>query len=287
MLPNTQRERAEGLAPGAHFGSIQSVHTMGSLIVAESEYRPFFQTPHHWHETASFTMVFRGSYLEEFSKTQFDCQFGSALYRPAGEIHRDRISSAGAHCLMVELPNEWLRRIAVRGIGSSGPRHVRNYGDFPARIRKELAVSDNLSPMVVEALVMELACHLERNTHTGQEIPRWVRQLRERIEAEFANLPSLETLAKDLGVHPAHIARSFRQHFGCTIGEYARRRKISFCCEQLRNKTPTLCELAADAGFSSQAHLTRMFKLHTGMTPGEFRRTTSGKRNSSAKMRIT
>lgn len=272
MLPHLQTNETRVLAPGAHFGQVKSLHKAGSLIVAESYYEPFFQTPFHWHETASFTLVLGGSYVEEFRSERFQCEFGSALYRPAGEIHRDRMSKAGAYCLMVEMPNEWLQRITAPNLAFCRPRCGRNRGDFAVRIRRELALADELSPVVLEALVVELACEARRDSFREKHSPLWLRRLRERIDCEFASLPGLAAMARDAGVHVGHMARAFRQYFGCTIGEYARSRKIEYCCEKLRSESRSLCDLAASAGFSSQAHMTRLFKSQTGMTPGEFRR---------------
>lgn len=245
---------------------------MGSLIVAESYYSPSFETPFHWHETASFTSVFRGGYTEEFSRKQFDCSFGNILYRPAGEIHRDRIGKTGAHCLMVEMPTSWLQPIAAVVGNLAGPKHMPNHRDFSTRVRRELALADDLSPLAVEALVMELACEMQRFASLEKRPPLWLQRIRERIDAEFANLPRLETLAIEAGVHIGHMARAFHFHFGYTIGEYARQRKIDFCCQQLRKEDLSLCDLAAQAGFSSQSHFARVFKTHTGMTPSAFRR---------------
>jgi AraC family transcriptional regulator len=272
MLNNRSFKESLGLAPGAHFGEVGSLHTMGPLIVACSDYRPFFETPSHWHETASFTIVSDGGYVEDFGRKIFECTTGSTLYRPAGETHRDRIGKLGARCLMIEMSNEWVRRIAGRGLTLSSPRVKDIDGRFDLRIRRELAVSDELSPIVVESLVVEMACEMERPSFRVRRCPLWLRQLRDRIEAEFAHLPALEILARDAGVHPGHMARAFRQQFSCTIGECARARKIEFCCARLRSENWSLCDLAARAGFSSQAHLTRSFKRHTGVTPGEFRR---------------
>lgn len=273
MLQNGEHKPGQVLAPGAHFGELRSVHQVGALIVAESHYSPSFETPFHRHETASFTSVFGGGYTEEFSRRQFDCGFGNILYRPAGEIHRDRIGSAGAHCLMVEMPASWLQPIA-RVLGNLGrPAHLPNHRDFSARVRRELALADDLSPMALEAIVMELACEMQRSTSLERRPPLWLQRVRERIDGEFPSLPRLETLAIEAGIHLGHMARAFHFHFGCAIGEYARRRKIDFCCQQLGKEDVNLCDLAAQAGFSSQAHFTRVFKAHTGMTPGAFRRT--------------
>jgi AraC family transcriptional regulator len=245
---------------------------MGCLIVAESRYSPFFRTPSHWHETASFTAVCGGGYREEFAHRQFECGVGGTLYRPAGSIHRDHIGSDGAHCLMVEMPEEWIGQMAVKGLNLSVPWHAPWNSGFAARIRRELMVADELSPLAVEAMVIEVACAWQRDELRRGTLPRWLRLLRERIAAEFAELPQLGVLAEELGVHPGHMARAFRRHLGCTIGEYARRRKIAYCCEQLRHSHASLCDIAAEAGFSSQAHMARVFKLQTSMTPAEFRR---------------
>lgn len=284
MLQNAERNHRQVLSPGAHFGELKSVHQMGSLIVAEAYYSPFYETPFHWHETASFTSVVGGGYMEEFSRKKFDCGSGNILYRPAGEIHRDRVGSAGAHCLMVEMPTSWLRPIAEAAGNLSGPTHMPSYRDFSARVRRELALADDLSPMSLEALVMGLACEMQRSASLEKCPPRWLQRVRERIDGEFGSLPRLETLAIEAGVHIGHMARAFRLHFGCTIGEYARRRKIDFCCQQLRKEDLSLCDLAAQAGFSSQAHFTRVFKAHVGMTPAAFRRTKAPRCEFGARM---
>jgi len=254
---------------------------MGPLIVAESRYAPQLKTPLHWHETASFTTVFAGNYREDFTHRRFECFAGGFLYRPAGEIHRDRIGASGAHCLMVEVPVEWIARIAGKScLTLSSPRHTPSDAGIFSRIRRELLLSDELSPMTIEALTIELACASERTWKTGNS--PWIVQLREWIADEFAALPPLGTLARRLGVHPGHMSRVFRSRFGCTIGEYARGRKIEYCCGQLRRNDASLCDIAARAGFSSQAHMTRVFKIHMGMPPGEFRRRC--RRNWRAKM---
>lgn len=272
---SAQKDATPALMPGAHFGAVKSVRRIGSLILAESRYSPNLKTPRHSHETASFTMVSFGSYREEFSQKRFECSAGGVLYRPAGEVHRDAIGNSGAHCLMVEMPAEWTNKLTGVPLDHatiSAPRHSRYDAGIAYRLRRELALGDEFSPFVVEALAIELACEMRRASETPDESPRWLLQLRERIEEEFARLPSLSLLADELGVHPGHMARAFRGHFGCTIGEYARRRKIGYCCECLRDRQVDLCDLAIRAGFSSQAHMTRMFKSQMAMTPGQYRR---------------
>jgi AraC family transcriptional regulator len=71
-------------------------------------------------------------------------------------------------------------------------------------------------------------------------------------------------------VHSVHLARQFKRTFGWTVGDYVRRLRVEFVCQQLETGKP-LAELALRAGFSDQSHLTRIFKRFTGQTPGEYR----------------
>jgi AraC family transcriptional regulator len=56
-----------------------------------------------------------------------------------------------------------------------------------------------------------------------------------------------------------------------TMGEYARRLRISCAAEALCETENSLSAIAAQAGFADQSHLGRIFKATTGMTPLQFR----------------
>ncbi|HKS74357.1 MAG TPA: AraC family ligand binding domain-containing protein, partial [Terriglobales bacterium] len=187
MLSFTPEESTTALGPGAHFGEVKSVRRMGSLIVAESHYSRNFQTPPHWHETASFTMVFGGSYREDFSRRQFECFAGSVLYRPAGEVHCDRIGASGAHCLMIEMPGQWLANMSSfqsHRAMINAPRQCLNDAGIALRIRRELSLGDEFSSFVIEALAVELACEIQRTPVAEHAPAKWLAQLRERVETE-------------------------------------------------------------------------------------------------------
>jgi AraC family transcriptional regulator len=80
----------------------------------------------------------------------------------------------------------------------------------------------------------------------------------------------IATLADDIGVHPVHLARVFRAHYGMSIGTYLRGLRLDWAACQLPTNTP-LSEIAAGAGFVDQSHFTRAFRIHTGLTPGQYR----------------
>lgn len=186
--------------------------------MAESHYAPGSITPMHVHETASFTVILHGEYMEEHRAQVFDCSPGKILYRTAGERHCDRIGSSGAHCVMLEMRPTWQERLdAMRLPSSVCQMHDRR--DVLLRLRGELSIVDDMTPLAVEALVLELCCQLQRARAVPGRVPLWLRQIQEKLEVEFDCRQSLEFLAAHANVHPAHLARAFRRQFGCSVGE--------------------------------------------------------------------
>jgi AraC family transcriptional regulator len=82
---------------------------------------------------------------------------------------------------------------------------------------------------------------------------------------------TLAGVAEAVGVHPSHLARSFRCAYGKTVGEYARALRLDWATAQLALEDATLAEIAVRAGFADQSHFTRAFRRQTGVTPGRYR----------------
>ncbi|HYX68657.1 MAG TPA: helix-turn-helix transcriptional regulator, partial [Terriglobales bacterium] len=252
------------------YGSLRPLLDVGDLRFAESVYSGGSATAWHSHEQACFTALLGGSYREEFRFCSLDCAPGNVLFRPADAIHRDRIGPAGAKCLIVELSSSWTGKLRGSGGGLEAPHRSREAQLILPRILRELRLADDLSPLILESLVLELTCSFLRALRSGYQPPRWLADAHDSLQEDFRAPQRLELLAARAGVHPAHLARSFRRHYGCTIGEFVRRRRVGFACEQLLSGERSLAEIALAAGFASQAHLSRVFKLLTGMTPGQY-----------------
>jgi len=105
-----------------------------------------------------------------------------------------------------------------------------------------------------------------------EKSPRWLQSVRDRLQEEYINVPSLRQIAVEVGVHPTYLATSFQQHFGVSIGEFVRLRRIEQAQEMLADSTSPLSEVALRLGFSDQSHFCRTFKKQTGLTPLEYRR---------------
>jgi AraC family transcriptional regulator len=87
---------------------------------------------------------------------------------------------------------------------------------------------------------------------------------------ESAGLTELAAIAQ---VHPAHLARTFRVSFDCTIGEYTRRLRVAQARELLASSALSIAAIAAECGFADQSHMTRVFRREVGVPPAVYRRT--------------
>ena len=92
------------------------------------------------------------------------------------------------------------------------------------------------------------------------------------LEERYAEPLSFTELAARLGVARSHLARSFREVHGQTLGEYVRRLRVERVRAALERTRHSLADIALSAGFSDQSHCTRVFRRLVGTTPAAYRR---------------
>ena len=132
---------------------------------------------------------------------------------------------------------------------------------------------DGLSPLVMEGIALELLGQTaRRKTRPGRRPPAWLRTARDLLHDRFPSPPSVAEMARAAGVHPVYLARTFREHYRMTIGEYVRKLRVEHACRQISTTGAPLAEIALAAGFCDQSHFSRTFKRVTGTTPAEYRR---------------
>jgi AraC family transcriptional regulator len=100
--------------------------------------------------------------------------------------------------------------------------------------------------------------------------PLWLQVALAIVEQHFTEPIGLVPIAKRVGVHPVHLARTFRRVYQMPFAAYVRQLRVDFARQQLAGPA-TLSEIAAAAGFCDQSHFARLFKRHTGLTPAEYR----------------
>jgi AraC family transcriptional regulator len=247
-------------------------HTAG-LHVVESVFLPNETLPWHTHRWPYFTFVLRGGYTEECHSRSFDIAEGDVVLHGAGEAHADRMHGAECCLLNLEFTQPWIDRIAVFGARLDF-RVTCNGGEFlqlGKRLHRELWSDERISALCIEGLALELVAH--GTQYKAKEVgpPSWLLTAIDYLRAHFTGSPSLLDVADAAGVHPVHLAREFRRRQGVTVGEYVRKLRVDFVCDELIGSEQPIVDVALKAGFSDHSHMTRVFRQETGLTPSEFR----------------
>jgi AraC family transcriptional regulator len=264
------------LPPGAYFGDTVRRRDAGGLIFSESRYPPHLRIPRHTHESPFLYFVLHGSSTEGCRNRTRSVRALGTVFHPAGEAHANHWHEAGGHLLHVEVGRDALSRLQTYPLDLGQP--IETDGGVSAwlasRLHRELSRTDAASGLAPEGLAFELLAELFRSRETidPRRPPGWQQIVRDLLHDQFQEDLSLEEIASAAGVHPAHLARVFRSHHGCSIGDYLRSLRIEFACQQLSSTHAALVDVALAAGFADQSHFTRCFKQVTGLTPGQFRR---------------
>ncbi len=82
---------------------------------------------------------------------------------------------------------------------------------------------------------------------------------------------TVEAVAEELNISPAHLRRIFHRVFGASPVQFIRRARITRATNLMT--VPGLCfeEIARQCGFSSYPYFCRVFREVTGMTPARYR----------------
>jgi AraC family transcriptional regulator len=235
----------------------------------------------HAHETTNIGLCVAGSFLETVRRRNVMVTTATMIARPAGELHENRFGPAPVRCVIIELlPSAATRfRQATDVLDRAFTRQSEFASIAARRLDGELRWRDAVTPLVVESLVHELVSEAHRaedRCAAGRAAPAWLRRAVEvlRDSEGPASPPRLSELAREVGVHPSHLARAFRLHYGCSVGAYARARRLEAAARLIRTTPLGLAQIASATGFTDQSHLSHAFHWRYGTTPAAFRRAT-------------
>jgi AraC family transcriptional regulator len=251
------------------------------LTLEEPAYPAGFRAPKHVHEPAYFAFFLEGGCTEVRTRETEELCPLTLIFHPPGNVHSFDVSRAGLRTLNVQMEPAWLDRIREHADLPDTTQSFRG-GPFPwlaSRFYTEFRASDPASSLTIEALAIEILAEVARRSTNVASLraPRRLRQAKELLHDRFAEPLSLDDIAASVGVHPVHLARVFRQRYGCTVGEYLRHLRIDFACAALTTSDTPIGVIALAAGFADQSHFTKTFRRATDFSPAEYRRIRSGR----------
>lgn len=241
----------------------EGLHSQGGVI------------PWHTHEGPTMCMVLRGAFVEYSAGRVTDCYPASLKFTPAAERHWNRFHVSDVRGFMAEFDPSLVT--SDPGVSAALARQAQYFSGpelgLAGRIYAEFRIADTAAPLAIEGLTLELLALLARRAEiaAGGRAPRWARRAHELVHA-FATRPlTLSTIAAEVGVHPATLARGFRRAYGCTIGELQRTLRLQHSMVELLEGRHSLAEIAQRAGFYDQSHFTNAFQRAYGTTPARYR----------------
>jgi AraC-like DNA-binding protein len=236
---------------------------------------PHLSLPRHQHPEATVAVILRGGFLGTYAGVQRDCSPMTLVVEPAGASHDNRFAGSATTVLTLSLaPGS---SPAVQALADT---HRFSRDAFAAGLARqadaELRSPDELTPLAVEALGLELVARLARTPSEGGA-PAWLAEARDLLHERLAESLRLSDVASAVGVEADRLARAFRRVYREPMATYVRRLRVNAAAELLgAGPDPSIAAIAADVGFADQSHLTRCFVRTLGTTPARYRETHLG-----------
>jgi AraC family transcriptional regulator len=228
----------------------------------------------HYHEHANISFALAGAFEETIGARSHQVTPFDLILRPAGEKHANRYLKGSSRSLIIEVASARLPMIreTTDVLETAGLFRTKTFSSFGRRIYREFTSCDSFAALSIESLILELLVESSRQLRdASQRAPQWLLQVRDLLHDEISTTWTLLELATLVGHHPAHLARAFRNQFGCTVGEYVRKLRADEAMELLQQTERPIADIAVSLGFYDQSHFTHFFQLQTGMTPKAFR----------------
>jgi AraC family transcriptional regulator len=241
------------------------------LMVSLTRYQPDTGQPWHTHEHPTLFILIRGTFTDRSWATESSMEPLSLVFHPTHEPHQSETGGDGAVGVNIEIPAAWLAR---RGLSEDAIGHYFLAQDptfqlLSLRLLVHVLSPDESANRRVPEDVMELLNAIAAaQAMDGQKpAPVWLPHVERYLRQSIDEASGLRDAARAACVHPVYLARVFRQHYGCSVGEYIRKIRILAASRYAIESDSNLADAAHEARFADQSHFTRLFTREMGLSP--------------------
>lgn len=246
----------------------------GSFLLADSP-KPE-KCGMHSHDCVLVSYLLKGRIIEvDQNGRRVDCHAPTLHMTAIGEQHAHLIQSPRVTTLCFTLDQAMLPALEPAFAFDCSLTIKRGPAIMLApKFVREMTATDTASELVITGLIFELAGLIsrKRDIKTATGIPPWLKKAKEMLHDLQSSSLAIEDIAKEVGVAPSHLSRSFRKHLKQSPGEYQRQIRMEFATREVISSSDTLKEIAIRSGFADQAHFSREFRRLHGVAPAEMRR---------------
>ncbi len=260
---------------------------VSDLTLTETSHGAGCRLRPHEHEVANVYITLAGRHRETIERASFDGEPGTVLVKPGGARHSNEYGDHDVVGIVIEVPQTAQERLGLGALFRDRRRLVdAECARVAARLSRELRAVGPGQLLLVEGLTFELFGELSRSLRSAGRRPAWLESVRSWVVGNPQEGASLESVAAAVGRHPSHVAREFRRHFGMTVGDYARQRRLEEAAAELRLPGRSIVEIALRSGFYDQSHFTNAFRRAFRVTPAKYRRHTGAQPASKSASEI-
>lgn len=110
-----------------------------------------------------------------------------------------------------------------------------------------------------------------KELRTRQIMSRHISQCIRYIYDHLHEQITIDSLSRQVGLHPCYLASLFKKETGITIHSFIQNKRLETAENMLKNSAYSCADIANMLCFSSQSHFIRAFRKKYGMTPKEYR----------------
>ena len=229
----------------------------------------------HRHDHASITLVLRGAVEESCAQHSQHATALTAIAKGNGTRHTNAYGPNGCRTLQINFGRDFdFTRSGLSALESA------RYSGGPlvtALLRLVACAGGTTSLSEASFALCDALAALPTTSAVESFIPKWLSRTKEAIDcADPSESLSLAALGQIAAVHPVHLTRRFKRHYGSSIRDYIQKRRFHAAAQAVADEAVPLGEIAHRFGYSDQAHFCRAFQVFTGVPARAYRRLVLG-----------
>jgi len=226
----------------------------------------------HMHSRAILILMLEGRALHSADGRTRLLGPGDVSFVPARQVHALRFLDGVARAFSIEfLETPTGEDLPRESIDTSDARLLAILlGAYRAFVSDDPIDTAELHALLVAAL--RRLDDRRRRLAASAGSREWLECAFRLVNDGATNGVRIAGIASEVGRHPSHLARRFREVFGEPLVAVRDRIRVETASRALLSERASISAIAARAGFADHAHLTRSFRRTMRMTPLDLRR---------------
>jgi AraC-like DNA-binding protein len=269
-LDRPRHSDARRLLARQFFGHALRHSEHNGLSVSLTRYPASARQPWHTHEHPTLFILIRGAFIDRSWTAEAAMQPLTPVFHPTDEPHQSEAGNQGAVGLNIEMPEAWLSRngLSESGLGPYCLMQEPSFQLLALRLLVHAFSPDEAANSKAPEDVVELIGAMTASRAINDKpSPAWLPHVERFLRESLDEATGLRDAARAACVHPVYLARVFRLHYGCSVGEYIRKIRLLHASRYAIETDTNLADAAHEARFADQSHFTRLFTREMGLSP--------------------